>query len=169
MPDYMHAIIIILVMGAVTLATRLLPMLIFGRGEKVPDVILYLGKVVPYAAMGLLIVHCLRNVSVSSGSHALPEAIALAAVEGTYIWKRNTILSVVLGTALYMTLVRTVFRTDRLNAFLKTGGSLDRQAFSGYIGAGIGKPAGAGRRAPGPSDGGEAPRPSSFREVFRRP
>ena len=105
----MHAIIIILVMGAVTLATRLLPMLIFGRGEKVPDVILYLGKVVPYAAMGLLIVHCLRNVSVSSGSHALPEAIALAAVEGTYIWKRNTILGVVLGTALYMTLVRTVF------------------------------------------------------------
>lgn len=109
MPDYMHAIIIILVMGAVTLAARLLPMLIFGRGEKVPDVILYLGKVVPYAAMGLLIVHCLRNVSVSSGSHALPEAIALAAVEGTYIWKRNTILGVVLGTALYMTLVRTVF------------------------------------------------------------
>ena len=99
---YVHAMIIILVMGLVTLATRILPVLIFGRGEKVPDIILYLGKVVPYTAMGLLIVYCLRDVSVFEGSHAVPEGIAMAVVAGSYIWKRNTILSVVAGTVVYM-------------------------------------------------------------------
>lgn len=106
---YMHAAIIILVMGAVTLATRLLPVFIFGRGEKVPDYILYLGKVVPYTAMGLLIVYCLKDTAVLESSHGLPELIALAAVSATYLWKRNTILSVVLGTVLYMLLVQRVF------------------------------------------------------------
>ena len=109
MPDYTHAIVIVLVMGVVTLATRLLPVLIFGRDEKVPDIILYLGKVVPYTAMGLLIVYCLKDVSILDSSHALPEAIALAVVAGTYLWKRNTIFSVVIGTVLYMLLVQMVF------------------------------------------------------------
>ena len=103
---YVHAMIIILVMGLVTLATRILPVLIFGRGEKVPDIILYLGKVVPYTAMGLLIVYCLRDVSVFEGSHAVPEGIAMAVVAGSYMWKRNTILSVVAGTAVYMALLQ---------------------------------------------------------------
>ena len=103
---YVHAMIIILVMGLVTLATRILPVLIFGRGEKVPDIILYLGKVVPYTAMGLLIVYCLRDVSVFEGSHAVPEGIAMAVVAGSYIWKRNTILSVVAGTVVYMALLQ---------------------------------------------------------------
>ena len=103
---YVHAMIIILVMGLVTLATRILPVLIFGRGEKVPDIILYLGKVVPYTAMGLLIVYCLRDVSVLEGSHAVPEGIALAVVAGSYIWKKNTILSVVAGTVVYMALLQ---------------------------------------------------------------
>ena len=109
MPDHSHALMIILVMGAVTLATRLLPVLIFGRNEKVPDLILYLGRTVPYTAMGLLIVYCLKDVSFTAGSHALPEIIALAAVAGSYLWKRNTILSVVVGTVLYMFLVQKVF------------------------------------------------------------
>ena len=109
MPESVHAAIIILVMGAATLATRIVPVLIFGRGEKVPDIILYLGKVVPYTAMGLLIVYCLKDVSVLRGSHALPEVIALAVVSGSYLWKRNTILSVVLGTVLYMLLIQFVF------------------------------------------------------------
>ena len=109
MPDYTHAMLIILVMGAATLATRILPVVIFGRSEKVPDYILYLGKVVPYTAMGLLIVYCLKDVSIVSGSHGLPEAIPLAVVVGTYLWKRNSIASVVAGTILYMVLVQKVF------------------------------------------------------------
>jgi len=109
MPDYRHALIIILVMGFMTFATRIVPVLIFGRGEKVPEYILYLGRVVPYTAMGLLIVYCLRDVSVMEGSHAIPEIISMAVVSLTYLWKRNSIFSVVAGTALYMALVQMVF------------------------------------------------------------
>lgn len=109
MIDYKHAMIIILVMGLMTLATRILPVLIFGRGEIVPDYILYLGRVVPYTAMGLLIVYCLRDVQVLEAPHALPEIISLVVVVLTYLWKRNSILSVVIGTALYMVLVQMVF------------------------------------------------------------
>ncbi len=109
MTEYTHALIIILVMGVITLATRIVPVLIFGRGEKVPVIVMYLGKVVPYTAMGLLIVYCLRDTDIIGGSHGLPELIAIAVVTATYLWKRNTILSVVLGTAVYMTLVQAVF------------------------------------------------------------
>ena len=109
MTDYGHAMIVILVMGLAVLATRIVPVLIFGRGEKVPEFILYLGRVVPYTAMGLLIVYCLRDVPVFDASHGLPELIALAVVAVSYIWKRNTIFSVVIGTALYMFLVQSVF------------------------------------------------------------
>lgn len=109
MTDYGHAMIVIIVMGLAVLATRIVPVLIFGRGEKVPEFILYLGRVVPYTAMGLLIVYCLRDVPVFDAPHGLPELIALAAVAVSYIWKRNTIFSVVIGTALYMFLVQSVF------------------------------------------------------------
>ena len=78
-----HAIVVLIVMGAVTLATRILPVLIFGRGEKVPDYIMYLGKVVPYTAMGLLIVYCLKDISISDAPHGIPELIALAIVSGS--------------------------------------------------------------------------------------
>ena len=102
MTDYRHALIIILVVGLMTLATRIVPVLIFGRGEKVPDYIMYLGKVVPYTAMGLLIVYCLKDVQVLEAPHALPEIIAMAVVVLSYLWKRNSILSVVIGTVVYM-------------------------------------------------------------------
>ena len=109
MADYNHAMIIILVMGLATLATRILPVLIFGQGKKVPDYIMYLGRVVPYTAMGLLIVYCLKDVSVLEAPHALPEILALACVTGSYLWKRNTILSVVVGTVAYMVMVQLIF------------------------------------------------------------
>ena len=109
MPDYGHALIIMLIMGAATFATRIIPVLIFGRSEKVPDFVLYLGKVIPYTAMGLLIVYCLRDVSILGGSHGIPELIAMAVVVASYLWKRYTIVSVVLGTAVYMMLLQMVF------------------------------------------------------------
>ena len=109
MAEWGHAAAVILVMGIVTLATRVLPVLLFGRGEKVPDLVLYFGRVVPYTAMGMLIVYCLRDVSFAGGSHAVPEIIALAAVALSYLWKRNSILSVVIGTAVYMFLIQSVF------------------------------------------------------------
>jgi len=109
MPDYTHAMIIMLVMGGCVLLTRILPVLIFGRNTHIPEFILYLGKVIPYTAMGLLIVYCLRDVSVLSGTHGLPELIAMIVVVASYLWKRNTIVSVVLGTAVYMVLLQMVF------------------------------------------------------------
>ena len=104
-----HALIIILIIGAVTLMTRLMPVVIFGRGKKIPGYITYLGKVIPYTAMGLLIIYCLKDVSVVNAPHAVPELIALAIVVGSYLWKRNTILSVVVGTAAYMVMVQIIF------------------------------------------------------------
>jgi branched-subunit amino acid transport protein AzlD len=109
MPDSGHAMIVIIVMGLAVLSTRIVPVLIFGRGEKVPEFILYLGRVVPYTAMGLLIVYCLRDMPVLDAPHGLPEIISLTVVTVTYLWKRNTILSVVAGTALYMFLVQSIF------------------------------------------------------------
>ena len=110
MSDSFHAILIILVMGLMTLATRLIPVLIFGRGDKkVPDYIMYLGRGVPYTAMGLLIVYCLRDVNIAGASHGLPEIIALAIVVVSYLLKKNTILSVVIGTAAYMVMVQMIF------------------------------------------------------------
>lgn len=109
MTDTSHAMTVIAVMGLAVLATRIVPVLIFGRGEKVPEFVLYLGRVVPYTAMGLLIVYCLRDMPVLEAPHGLPEIIALAAVSVTYLWKRNTIFSVVIGTVLYMFLVQSVF------------------------------------------------------------
>ena len=109
MSDFKHSLIIILVMGVVTLATRILPVLIFGRNEKIPKYIMYLGKVVPYTAMGLLIVYCFKDVSVVQKPHALPELIAMTVVIVSYLWKRNAIFSVVIGTVLYMLLVQMVF------------------------------------------------------------
>ncbi len=109
MPDYTHALIVMLVMGGCVLLTRILPVIIFGRSERVPEFILYLGKVIPYTAMGLLIVYCLRDVSILGGTHGVPELIAMAVVVASYLWKRNTIVSVVLGTAVYMVLLQMVF------------------------------------------------------------
>ena len=109
MSDFKHSLIIILVMGLVTLATRILPVLIFGRNEKIPKYIMYLGKVVPYTAMGLLIVYCFKDVSVVQKPHALPDLIAMSVVIISYLWKRNAIFSVVIGTVLYMLLVQMVF------------------------------------------------------------
>ncbi len=109
MANYSHGLIIMLIFGVTTLMTRVLPVIIFGRGEKVPDYLLYLGQTVPFTAMGLLIIYCLKDVSVFSGAHGVPEAIALAVVSGTYLWKKNTIFSVLIGTIVYMVLVQAIF------------------------------------------------------------
>lgn len=109
MNEHIRALIMIIIMGAATFATRIVPVLIFGRKDKVPGFILYLGRTVPYTAMGLLIVYCLKDVSLLAGTHALPEIISLAVVTATYLWKRNTVASVALGTVCYMMLVQKVF------------------------------------------------------------
>jgi branched-subunit amino acid transport protein AzlD len=93
-----------------TVATRFLPYLLFPEGRRVPRFILYLGKVLGPAVFGLLVVYCLRNVSFFSGNHGIPEILASATVVVLYLWKRNMILPMAGGTAVYMLLVQTIFR-----------------------------------------------------------
>ena len=102
MTDYKHGLIVIIWVSILTIITRIVPVLIFGKGRKVPKYILYLGEVVPYTAMGLLIVYCLKDVQIFNSPYALPEIIGVAVVVISYLWKRNSILSVVIGTILYM-------------------------------------------------------------------
>lgn len=105
----MHDFMMLVVITLVTMATRFLPFLIFGEKRKTPEIITYLGKVLPYAIMGMLVIYCLKDVSFLSGSHGLPEIIGCGVVAGLHIWKRNTLLSIGAGTVTYMLLVQFVF------------------------------------------------------------
>ena len=100
---------IILAVAAGTQITRWLPFWLFPEKKDPPPVVLYLGRVLPAAMMGLLVVYCLRNVDIAAAPHGLPELIALAAVTALHLWKRNVLLSIGVGTALYMVLVQMVF------------------------------------------------------------
>lgn len=92
-----------------TMATRFLPFIIFSDKRPTPKYVQYLGKALPAAVFGLLVVYCLKGVSVFSGSHGLPELIAVAVTAALHIWKKNMMLSIVGGTACYMLLVQLVF------------------------------------------------------------
>ena len=100
---------IILAVSLGTQITRWLPFLLFPESKQSPKVVLYLGKVLPPAMMGLLVVYCFKNVSWLSGSHGAPELLATAAVVGLHLWKKNVLLSIAGGTALYMVLLQAVF------------------------------------------------------------
>ena len=103
-----HAALIIAVAGAVTLLLRFLPFLIFGGKRETPPYIVYLGKVLPYAIMGMLVIYCLRGISFTAAANFL-ELIACAVVVLAHVWKRNTLLSIISGTVCYMLLVQFVF------------------------------------------------------------
>lgn len=92
-----------------TMLTRFLPFLIFPAGKPTPKYIQYLGKVLPGAVFGLLVIYCLKNVSIFTGSHGLPELIAIVLVVVLHLWKRQMLLSIAGGTICYMLLVQFVF------------------------------------------------------------
>ena len=92
-----------------TMLTRFLPFLVFPGGKETPRFIQYLGKFLPGAVFGLLVVYCLKHVNLFSGSHGIPEAVAIAVVAGLHLWKRQMLLSVAGGTLCYMLLVQLVF------------------------------------------------------------
>ena len=105
----LHAALIILTSALVTIALRFLPFLIFGENRKTPPLISYLGQVLPFAIMGMLVVYCLKDVNFLAFPFGIPEAIGCAVVALMHIWKRNTLLSIGLGTICYMILVQFVF------------------------------------------------------------
>ena len=91
------------------MVTRFLPFLLFPADKATPKVIERLGKLLPGAVFSLLVVYCLKNVALLSGTHGLPEAIAIAGVMLLHLWKRQMLLSIAGGTVLYMILVQTIF------------------------------------------------------------
>ena len=94
---------------AATMLTRFLPFLIFPAGKPTPKFIRYLGKALPCAVFGMLIVYCLKNVSLVSGSHGIPEAIGIAVTAALHRRRGQMLLSIAGGTAVYMLLVQLVF------------------------------------------------------------
>ena len=107
MINYAPSLGIIAVVAAVTIFIRFMPFLIFRKNT--PKIILYMGKVLPYAIMGMLVVYCLKHVSFVKGSHGIPEIIAVVLVVLLHKWKHNTLLSILIGTIAYMLLVQVVF------------------------------------------------------------
>ena len=105
----MHDVLLIVVAVLVTMATRFIPFLIFGEKRKTPPIIEYLGKVLPCAIMGMLVVYCLKGVSFLTRPYGLPEIIACVVVAALHVWKRNSLLSIGGGTVCYMLLVQLVF------------------------------------------------------------
>lgn len=103
----MKASILIAVMSAVTILLRFLPFLIFRKDP--PKYISYLGKVLPPAIIGMLVIYCLKDMTPWVHPFGIPELIAAACVVGTQLWKRNTLISILTGTAVYMLLVQLVF------------------------------------------------------------
>ena len=106
--DKLHAAALVAVIAGVTIALRFAPFLLL-RGRETPKFIAYLGRVLPYAIMGMLVVYCLRGTSFAAVSDWMPQLIATALVVLLHVWKRNTLLSIIAGTACYMILVQVVF------------------------------------------------------------
>lgn len=92
-----------------TMITRFLPFLIFKENKPVPEYVRYLGRALPAAVFGMLVVYCLKDVEIVTGSHGLPEFIAILATVLLHLWKRNMLVSLAGGTACYMLLLNFVF------------------------------------------------------------
>ena len=107
MIDVSKSLAIIAVTAVVTALIRFSPFLIFHKGT--PKPILYLGKVLPHAVMGMLVVYCLKNTSFISAPFGVPELLAILFVVIVHKWRHNTLLSVAGGTICYMLLVQVVF------------------------------------------------------------
>ncbi len=105
----LHAALIIAVAALVTIALRFIPFLVFGENRKTPPLVSYLGQVLPFAIMGMLVVYCLKGISFTAAPFGIPELIGCTVVAVLHIWKRNTLLSISGGTLCYMLLVQFLF------------------------------------------------------------
>lgn len=89
-----------------TMATRFLPFIVFSEKRETPAFIQYIGKFLPSAVFGMLVVYCLRNVDITQAAYGLPELISILATVGIHLWKRQMLLSIAAGTACYMLLLQ---------------------------------------------------------------
>lgn len=104
----MNAVYVIAVTALVTVLTRFLPFAVFGK-RPLPRVVVYLGRVLPPAIMAALVVYCLKDIDLTAFPFGLAQLISVAVTALVHLWRRNTLLSITLGTACYMVLIRTVF------------------------------------------------------------
>lgn len=104
-----QALVTIAILAAGTAITRFLPFVLFPNAQSAPRYVYYLGKMLPTAAISLLVVYCLRHVELTANPHGLPEILAIIVVAALHIWRKNTLLSIAVGTAAYMLLVQFVF------------------------------------------------------------
>lgn len=103
----MHDLLLIAIVAFVTLLTRVLPFLLFQN--KTNSFVEYLGEVLPYAVMVMLVVYCLKGVNLLSGNHGICEIIGVLSVILLHLYKRNTLLSIFGGTIIYMLCVQVIF------------------------------------------------------------
>lgn len=111
MIDVGYSLLVIAAIALTTIVLRAAPFVLFPADRSTPGYVVYLGTVLPPAIMAMLVVYCLKGVNLSFFPFGLPEFLALAAVAGLHLWKKNTLLSIGLGTVLYMVLVQFVFVT----------------------------------------------------------
>ena len=104
-----QTVMIVFAVALGTVITRFLPFIVFPQSKTPPEAVLKIGKMLPPAMMGLLVVYCLKGVNLCSGSHGLPELISIAAILLIHKWKSNVLLSIGIGTVLYMVLVQFIF------------------------------------------------------------
>lgn len=105
----LHIWVSVAVIALVTAVIRFLPFMIWSGNRKTPKIIEKLGRVLPYAIMGMLVVYCLKDVNFTNASGFLPPLIACLVVSILYVWKRNTLISIIAGTICYMVLVQMIF------------------------------------------------------------
>lgn len=104
-----NPVLLIAVVAVVTALLRFLPFWVFGENRTTPQWLLRMGRLLPYAIMGMLVVYCLKDVTLTTAPFGLPEFLGCAIVAGLHIWKRNTLLSIGGGTLCYMLLIQLVF------------------------------------------------------------
>ena len=103
------SLLIIIAVALTTFATRVAPFLLFPKGKEIPKTVQYLGKVLTPAVIGMLVVYCLKSTVILQAPYGLPELLSVAAVAILHVWKRNNLLSIGVGTVLYMFLIQVVF------------------------------------------------------------
>lgn len=109
MLDTVSSLIMIAAISLATFATRAASFLVFPKGKEIPPKVVFIGRILPPAIIGMLVVYCLRSTSVLAYPYGIPELIAGLTVVILHLWKRNIFLSIGAGTILYMVLVQTVF------------------------------------------------------------
>ena len=109
MLDTVSTVVMFIVLAITVFATRAASFIVFPKDREIPPTVLYIGRLLPPAVIGMLVVYCLSSTQVFEYPYGIPELIAGLTVIGLQMWKHNTLLSVGAGTILYMTLVQVVF------------------------------------------------------------